>query len=115
MAMNTPGKTPKLKLAFGFLFEDLYRRDGLIRIDEAFLAHVGTADAGLHRALEEARTATDRGEPSEPLDESVLLMQLAPHVDDFIGTLFGIADQVRGRATRHQVLAPIFACRRLFV
>lgn len=103
---------PRLQLAFGLAFDDLYSHDGLRRLDAAFLEYLGAADDGLRRALEAARGAADKIEPN---DEADLLIRLAPHVDDFIGELFGIAEEIRARAAEHQALAPVFACRRLFV
>jgi len=44
-----------LKLAFGFSFEDLYDRDGIVRLDDAFLKHLEAADALLAAQLKKAR------------------------------------------------------------
>ena len=48
-------------------------------------------------------------------DHSQLLLDVAPHVEDFIGTLFGIEKELQALAERHHDLAPLFACKRLFV
>ncbi|MEQ8666986.1 MAG: FAD-dependent oxidoreductase [Rhodospirillales bacterium] len=106
----------RLDLAFGLTFEDLYSRDGLVRVDAAFLEYLGDADAELRQALETAREVVAAApEAFAASAESELLIALAPHVDDFIGELFGIAGDLRARAAEHQALAPVFACRRLFV
>jgi len=44
-----------LALGFGFSFNDLYDRDGLIRVDAAFLDFLGESDAALRAQLEAAR------------------------------------------------------------
>jgi len=44
-----------LKLAFGLSFAELYRRDGLARLDAAFLARLDEADAALGSRLAAAR------------------------------------------------------------
>src|SRR2546423_5619741 len=101
-----------LALKHGLSFSDLYERDGLIRLDRAFVAHLAATDVGLH-----ARLMAGRAEP-EALDrkaESDLLVDLAPFVEDFLGELFGIAGEVRALQARHDKLAPLFSVKRLFV
>src|SRR5947207_2173169 len=101
-----------LALKHGLSFSDLYERDGLIRLDRAFVAHLAATDVGLH-----ARLMAGRVEP-EALDrkaESDLLVDLAPHVEDFVGGLFGIAGEVRALQARHDKLAPLYSVKRLFV
>src|SRR5437879_1530128 len=101
-----------LALKHGLSFSDLYERDGLIRLDRAFVAHLAATDVGLH-----ARLMAGRAEP-EALDrkaESDLLVDLAPHVEDFLGELFGIAGEVRALQARHDKLAPLYSVKRLFV
>ena len=46
-----------LRLAHDLAFEDLYRREGLARIDAAFLAALEAADDGLAKRLAAARSA----------------------------------------------------------
>jgi NADPH-dependent glutamate synthase beta subunit-like oxidoreductase/NAD(P)H-flavin reductase len=102
----------ELVLRHHLAFEDLYRRDGLIRLDAAFVHHLSEADTGLHNRLMAARrdpAALDRA------GESALLLDLAPHLEDFIGDLFGIAADVRDLQARHDALAPLYAVKRLFV
>jgi NADPH-dependent glutamate synthase beta subunit-like oxidoreductase/NAD(P)H-flavin reductase len=99
-----------MKLAFGIAFRDLYERDGLLRVDAAFLDFLGEADAALRERLMSSRTKPPAGK-----EESDLLVALAPHVEDFIARLFGIEAEVRALAERHNELAPIFSVKRLFV
>jgi len=101
-----------LVLRHGLAFEDLYRRDGLVRLDAAFVAHLREGDAALHNRLMTARRdpgALDRKA------ESDLLVDLAPHLEDFIGGLFGIAAEIRALQARHDALAPLYGVKRLFV
>src|SRR5215831_2570360 len=101
-----------LALKYGLEFSDLYDRDGLIRVDRAFVAHLAAADAELHNRL-----MTGRADPSA-LDrkaESDLLVDLAPHVEDFLGDLFGIAGEVRALQQKHDELVPLYSVKRLFV
>src|SRR5438477_11131881 len=101
-----------LALKYGLSFPDLYDRDGLIRLDRAFVEHLAAADTALHERL-----MAGRADP-EALDrkaESDLLVDLAPHVEDFVGDLFGIAGEVRALQARHEKLAPLYSVKRLFV
>ncbi len=53
--------------------------------------------------------------PAEAKEEADLLVALAPHLDDFIGRLFAIGNEINGLAARQEALAPLHACKRLFV
>src|SRR5690242_832231 len=101
-----------LVLQHGLSFADLYDRDGLVRLDRAFVAHLADGDVGLHDRLMTARRDPDA---IEGLDQSNLLVELAPHLEDFIGELFGIAAEVRALQARHHELAPLYSVKRLFV
>ena len=101
-----------LSLRHGLSFADLYDRDGLVRLDQAFVAYLAEGDVGLHDRLMTARRDPDA---VEGLDESNLLVDLAPHLEDFIGELFGIAPEVRALQARHHELAPLYTVKRLFV
>jgi NADPH-dependent glutamate synthase beta subunit-like oxidoreductase/NAD(P)H-flavin reductase len=101
-----------LALKHGLSFADLYDREGLVCLDRAFIAHLVETDAGLHDRLVTARRGPDA---IERLDESNLLVDLAPHLEDFIGELFGIEGEVRELQARHHELAPLYSVKRLFV
>jgi NADPH-dependent glutamate synthase beta subunit-like oxidoreductase/NAD(P)H-flavin reductase len=102
----------ELTLAHGLGLTDLYHADGLARIDGLFRAHLATADATLGGRLDAARA-----EPAtfDAKGESELLIALAPHLEDFIAGLFQIRAEVGALAARHHELAPLYACKRLFV
>jgi len=101
-----------LSLGYGFSFNDFYERDGLSRLDAAFLDFLGEGDAALRAQLEAARQS-----PNElpGKSQSELLIALAPHLEDFLARLFGIEKQVQALAARHHELAPLYSCKRLFV
>jgi NADPH-dependent glutamate synthase beta subunit-like oxidoreductase/NAD(P)H-flavin reductase len=105
-----------LKLAFGLSFAELYRRDGLARLDAAFLSHLEAVDASCAGALQ-ARLRAAREDPAS-LDnkaESALILEIAPHLDDFLAELFGIEAEFRALAARHHELAPLYTVKRQFV
>jgi NADPH-dependent glutamate synthase beta subunit-like oxidoreductase/NAD(P)H-flavin reductase len=101
-----------LALRHGLSFADLYRRDGLERLDAAFVAHVQARDVDLFN-----RFMAGRREPGalEAKAESELLIDLGPHLEDFIGELFGIGAALRDLQARHEALAPLYTVKRLFV
>ena len=101
-----------LHLAYGLRFEALYEPAGLARLDSLFLAALKASDEGLTGRLLAARAAP------EALDgkaESQLILDLAGHLEDFIGDLFGIKAELSALQARHNDLAPLFSVKRLFV
>src|SRR5438094_8245689 len=92
-----------LALQHGLNFADLYERDGLVRLDRAFVAHLAAAERELHDRMMAARAAPDALDRKA---ESDLLVDLAPHVEDFLGELFGIAGEVRALQALNAVRAP---------
>ena len=99
-----------MQLRFGIAFPDLYEREGLIKVDRAFLAFLGDADRTLAEKLAEARKNPPHGRA-----DSDLLVALAPHVEDYIGKLFGIEREALALAGRHDELAPLYSVKRQFV
>src|SRR6266446_4605187 len=101
-----------LALQHGLSFADLYDRDGLVRLDQAFVAHLVECDVALHDRLMAARSDPDAIEHQA---ESDLVVDLAPHLEYFIGQLFEIVAEVRALQARHHELAPLYSVKRLFV
>ena len=101
-----------LNLSHGLAFADLYARDGLVKLDGAFVAHLQTADVELFNRLMAARATPGAVEDK---DESALIIDLAPHLEDFLSGLFGIQDELRALAGKHDALAPLYEVKRLFV
>ena len=102
----------ELALAHGLALHDLYDRDGLTRVDGAFCAHLEGADAGLFARLMAARAAPDTVDAKA---ESDLLIDLAPHLEDFLADLFGVRAALDELVAAHNTLAPLYTCKRLFV
>jgi NADPH-dependent glutamate synthase beta subunit-like oxidoreductase/NAD(P)H-flavin reductase len=97
---------------FNMTVSDLYRRDGLLRLDQAFLDYLNEGDASLHEKLKIAREQPD---VLQPKDESALLIEVAPWLDDFIAKLFNIEAEINALAAKHHELAPLYFCKRQFV
>jgi NADPH-dependent glutamate synthase beta subunit-like oxidoreductase/NAD(P)H-flavin reductase len=101
-----------LSLSFGFSFEDLYRRDALVRLDDVFLSQLQEAAPDLHARLMAARQ--DPGSLAAK-QSSELIIAVAPHLEDFIGKLFGIHKALHDLEARHHELAPLYAVKRKFI
>jgi NADPH-dependent glutamate synthase beta subunit-like oxidoreductase/NAD(P)H-flavin reductase len=72
----------------GFDFATLQTPEGLARLDASFLEFLQTRDASLADQLRRYRD----GEELANIAESEFLIAVAPHVEAFIGELFGIDD-----------------------
>ena len=103
---------PELRLAQGLRFEDLYEPAGLAAIDRHFVDGLKASDEGLA-----GRLLAARADPAalDQKAESQLILDLAGHVEDFIGELFGIQPELKELQARHSDLAPLFSVKRLFV
>jgi NADPH-dependent glutamate synthase beta subunit-like oxidoreductase/NAD(P)H-flavin reductase len=101
-----------LSLAFGVAFEDLYSREGLLKLDAAFLHALEESAPALHAQLLAAR---ENPGALAAKQHSALIIDLAPYLEDFLGDLFGIASELRNLQRRHSELAPLYAVKRRFV
>ncbi len=112
--MNDEGSKAEqaLKLGFGLQFADLYARDGLAKLDTQFSNFLTAAAPELADQLGAARA---HPETVELRSESALLLGLAPHLEQFLAQLFGIADDVLTLDRRHDELAPVYEIKRRFV
>ena len=102
----------ELTLAHGLAFDDLYDRDGLLRLDGLFVRHLNDRDGDLHDRL-----LTGRADPAalDARDHSDLLIALGPVVEDFVAELFGVGAELAARKAEHDRLDPIPLCKRSFV
>ena len=102
----------ELALGFGLVFNDLYAATELPRLDRAFLEFLAAADQAVANRLLAARGAPGTIEAKA---ESDLLLDVAPHLEDFIAALFGIRAEMTALAASYGDLAPLYTCKRLFV
>jgi len=99
-------------LSHGLGFTDLYDREGLVRLDAAFVDWLKESQVEAHARLMAARAAPDA---LADKDESNLLIELARPLEDFLGALFGVSKEAAELRAHHNKLAPVFDCKRLFV
>ncbi len=107
--MNVPLAPP---VTFGLSFDDLYDREGLVRLDAAFVEWLRDANVDVHARLLAARTTP---EALEAKALSNLLIEVARPLEDFVATLFGVSDAAAALRANHVRLAPLYDCKRLFV
>ncbi len=101
-----------MMFAWDISFEELYHRDGLVKLDGIFCDELKRTDIELFNRFVAARA--DRASLDDKA-HSQLLIDVAPHAEDFIAKLFGIESEVQKLAEWHHTLAPLYACKRLFV
>jgi NADPH-dependent glutamate synthase beta subunit-like oxidoreductase/NAD(P)H-flavin reductase len=104
--------TAALALGFDATFDDLYDREGLIRLDARFLAFLGERDGELKSRLDVARAAP--GDVTREA-ESELLVDTAPVLEAFLGELFGVQAELGALRAQRDSLARVFSVKRLFV
>jgi NADPH-dependent glutamate synthase beta subunit-like oxidoreductase len=100
-----------IELGYGIRFEDLYRREGLVRLDGQFLNWLEASDRELHQRLKEARG----GLPLTRKQHSDLILDLAPSAEEFLNNLFGIQAEVEELRARQAACAPLYTVKRKFV
>jgi len=101
-----------IKLPFGLGFEDLYEHEGLTKLDGIFVNQIKEHAPTLHECLLAAR---ENPPAAHDKSGSALIIELAPHVEDFIGSLFGIGPELSELRNRHTKLTPIYTVKRKFV
>ena len=96
----------ELRLAHGLRFEDLYDPAGLARIDGLFVDHLRASGRGAGRPP--AGGAGRAGDPGCARPNPALIIAAAAHLDDFLGELFGIEDELAALRRQHTELAPLY-------
>lgn len=104
-----------LVLAFDLTFDDLYDRQGLLRLDQAFLTFLQECNPELSARYHQQRLLVSQAPTQNTLESSVLIVELAPYVEDFLGELFGIKANIQDLQKAHTRLAPLFTVKRQFV
>jgi NADPH-dependent glutamate synthase beta subunit-like oxidoreductase/NAD(P)H-flavin reductase len=97
---------------FGIQFQDLYAREGLSKVDAAFVADLAAANVDVHNRFVAARNNPDVLADKE---HSNLLIEVAPYLEDYLGKLFGISGEVAAMQETHHELGSIYTVKRLFV
>lgn len=105
---------PALRLGIeGFTPADLYDPQRLADLAQEFYRTVEKDDPGLGRAYAEYRHTQGAG--LKPPEESELLLQLAHHLEFFLGRLFNVESEVARLSEDTIRSKPVFAFRTQFV
>ena len=101
-----------LNLPDGVTFADCYTAEGLSRLDAVFLGQLNKNAPALAESLLAARA---HPESISTLEESTLILAVAPFLEAFLIPLFGIEKEAAALSQNHRDLLPLFDVRRLFV
>ncbi len=100
-----------MNLQFDLSFQDLYTSSGLERLDQHFLKHLeGAGEGALAVRLQMARACPPAG-----FEESALLLDISPHLEDFLAALFRVQKEIAALQDETYALSPLWRCKRLFV
>ncbi len=95
----------------GFTYEDLFRQEGLEKLDRDFLARLALCNPLHHSQL----LAYRAGEAFSTLQVSELLLAAGPVLEEFLSELFGIQDALERSRLCTLAHDPVFAFKKLFV
>ena len=100
----------KLKLRFGIEFTDLYSYDGLSKIDLAYCEFLQSENESLQEKL-----LSLRNRDISRKDHAEFIIEAAPYLEKFLCKLFTIESAIESLQQRHDELANIHKCKKLFV
>jgi NADPH-dependent glutamate synthase beta subunit-like oxidoreductase/NAD(P)H-flavin reductase len=101
-----------LKLAFGLEFKDLYRREGLLKLDDKFAAYLLEKNSAIAQKFNELKQNKTFFSPAQ---QSAILIDKARFVEEFLAELFCIKKENSGLKKHHAGLKVIYQIRREFV
>ena len=96
-----------IELNFNIKFEDLYSISGLRTIDEKFLDFLNTQNPTLMHDLVVGRENT--------YISSELILHIAPHLENFIITLFNLKYSQNNSLNYHKKASALFECKKRFI
>ncbi len=102
----------KLHLSYDLSFEELYTLDGLKKLDSLFIEKLLRISPDLCNKMLDARTHHNK---LYKLDESKLILELAPHLESFISELFSIQNSVENYKDEDKKLDIIYQCNKSFI
>jgi NADPH-dependent glutamate synthase beta subunit-like oxidoreductase/NAD(P)H-flavin reductase len=101
----------------GFTFADLSDPAGLARLHHAFLTQLAADDAALAQTFENYRqfVRAKQGPPLPPPKVSDVLVRVSTHLSAFVGTLFGVRDELAALRASLLKESALFTVRKEFV
>jgi len=101
-----------LQLNFDLSFEDLYNLDGLRKVDAYFIEKLLKIDPILCNRMLDAR---DHPNLLYKSDESNLILEIAPVLEQFIIDLFDISNPIEQYHAEHEKLNIIYKCNKSLI
>lgn len=102
----------KFSLKNGVTFEELKTLEGLKKVDASFIDFLTQQDSLGGMSYQQARLTPETLTPQE---ESFLLMKVATFLEDYLAALFGIQKEIGELREQHDLLGPLWQCKRQFV
>ncbi len=96
----------------GFRYDELFSREGLVRLDGEFLAHLEDRAGTAAEALKAYRGGQN---PQGPIALSELLLSVAPHIESFLIRLFGIEERAQALQAHIRSQDTVMGFKKLFV
>ncbi len=106
-----------MQLSFGLKFSQLYEREGLVQLDQIFLQHLSANDPSLCERLNAARQTYGNTQQAgqHDLEQSHLILALAPRLEAFLGQLFNIEAELLALKEDHESFSPLLQVKKRFV
>lgn len=101
-----------LNSEFDIVFSDLYHRQGLLKLQEKFEQFFAKKDPTTYQKYLELKQDY---QSFSKLDESTILVDVAPILEDFIAQLFLIENENRDLQNQHHISRVIYHVRRNFI
>ena len=99
-----------MKLNYNISFLDLYQKKGLKRIDQLFCNFLRNESEDLYLKLLESRQNT-----TNIIDESELIITLAPFLENFLKELFNLNEELSNLTSYKNNLSNLFLCKKIFI
>lgn len=99
-------------LSFGFTFEDLYEREGLLRLNLEFEKFLKEKNYEIHNLFDNLKINSKEFSKKE---ESYILIETARVLEDFLANLFLIEQENLELQKKHHIHNKIYKVRREFV
>jgi len=93
-------------------YQQLYERNSLIEIDKDFSAFLEQTDSALFTRFTLARSQPNH---FSKIEESTILIKLAPYVEEFLANLFDIQQEAKTSHLQQSLFQPIYICKRQFI
>ncbi|AHX09632.1 FAD-dependent oxidoreductase [Ehrlichia chaffeensis] len=96
-------------LDFELTVQNLYTREGLVKLDNLFLSYLQSNNQDLYEILIKERQNNTKA------DNTPYIIELSYILEHFITQLFKIEDEIIIQRNKHKEFSEIYKCKRLFI